>query len=146
MGQIDLKHGFILLDRTKNGGRREIPMNETVKGIFQTRMRRLDILFVFYDPAIGKPYQGIKRSFNTALKRAGIQDFRFHDLRHTFATHLVMSGVDITMVSRLLGHKSLTMTLRYSHLEPAHMIKAVDVLDTALTGKNVSTKLAQICS
>ena len=135
--QVDLKHGFILLDRTKNGERREIPMNETVKGIFQTAMRRLDIPSVFYDPATGKPYGGIKRSFNTALRRAGIQDFRFHDLRHTFASHLVMSAVDITTVSRLLGRKSLTMTLCYSHLAPAHMVKAVNVLDTALTGKNV---------
>jgi site-specific recombinase XerD len=54
-----------------------------------------------------------------------------------------MSGVDITTVSRLLGHKSLSMTLRYSHLAPSHMVKAVDVLDTVLNGKTISTKLAQ---
>jgi len=54
-----------------------------------------------------------------------------------------MAGVDITTVSRLLGHKSLTMTLRYSHLAPAHMQKAVNVLDNALNEKTISTKLAQ---
>jgi len=63
------------------------------------------------------------------------KDFHFHDLRHTFASHLVMAGVDITTVSRLLGHKSLTMTLRYSHLAPSHMAKAVNVLDDTLNGK-----------
>lgn len=54
--------------------------------------------------------------------------FHFHDMRHTFASHLVMAGVDLTTVSKLLGHKTLTMTLRYAHLAPAHMVKAVGIL------------------
>jgi integrase len=139
--QVDLRHGFILLDKTKNGERREIPINETVKGVLQSKLRRVDIPYVFYDSCSGKRYQNIKRSFNTALRRAGIRDFRFHDLRHTFASHLVMAGVDITTVSRLLGHKSLTMTLRYSHLAPSHMIKAVDILHSTLTRKSSAQKL-----
>ena len=53
--------------------------------------------------------------------------FTFHDLRHTFASHMVMEGVDITTVSRLLGHATLTMTLRYAHLAPKHMASAVNV-------------------
>jgi len=131
---LDLKHGFILLDITKNGERREIPINDTLRGVLQGLTRRLDVSYVFYDSATGKPYQDVKRSFNTALRKAGIKDFHFHDLRHTFASHLVMAGIDITTVSRLLGHKTLTMTLRYSHLAPAHMAKAVDILDKALNG------------
>ena len=83
----------------------------------------------------GKPYQDVKRSFNTALRRAGIKDFRFHDLRHTFASHLVMAGVDITTVKELLGHKTLTMTLRYSHLSPSHKVKAVEILDNTINGE-----------
>ncbi len=108
---VDLKHGFILLDKTKNGERREIPINDTLKATFQGVTRRLDVSYVFYDYATGKPYQTVKRSFRTACKRAGIRDFRFHDLRHTFASHLVMTGSDITTVKELLGHKTLTMTL-----------------------------------
>lgn len=69
------------------------------------------------------------------MRKAKITDFRFHDLRHTFASHLVMAGVDLTMVSRLLGHKDIKMTLRYAHLAPEHMVKAVDILDTTLNGK-----------
>jgi integrase len=87
---------------------------------------------VFHNPKTGKKYGDIKRSFATALRRSKIFDFHFHDLRHTFASHLVMSGVDLTTVSRLLGHKSLKMTLRYSHLAPAHLKQAVDILDSAI--------------
>lgn len=175
---IDLRHGFILLNKTKNGERREIPINKTLRTVLQGLTRRLDVPYVFFDSINGNPYQNLKRSFKTALKKVeiqkcpdcnyqkprlkskeeaekchqcnvkmvvfkGVDDFHFHDLRHTFASHLVMAGVDITTVSKLLGHKSLTMTLRYSHLAPSHMVKAVDILDSALNEKTISTKLAQ---
>ncbi len=132
---VDLRHGFILLDITKNGERREIPINDTLKQTFQGLTRRLDTSYVFYDNDTCKPYQNVKRSFKTACRRAKIHDFRFHDMRHTFASHLVMAGVDITTVKELLGHKTLTMTLRYSHLAPSHKVKAVNILDKTLSRK-----------
>lgn len=85
--QVDLKHGFILLDITKNGERREIPINDTLRGILKGITRRLDIPWVFHDPVTGKPYQDNKRSFHTALRRTGIKDFHFHDPE----THLCIS-------------------------------------------------------
>lgn len=147
---VDLKHGFILLGQshTKNAERREIPINstlrETLEELFRgtkDRPRRIDIPWVFYDPITGKPYQSIKRSFASACRRAKIRDFTFHDCRHTFASHLVMAGVDLTTVKELLGHKTLTMTLRYAHLAPSHKVKAIAMLDTALNGEPSAQKL-----
>ncbi len=135
---VDLKHGFILLDVTKNGERREIPINRTLEAAFLDKsiIRRLDVSYVFYDPVTGKPYQDITHSFKSACRRAKILDLHPHDLRHTFASQLVMAGVDITTVKELLGHKDIKMTLRYAHLAPSHKVKALDILDSALNGQH----------
>ena len=138
---VDLKHGFILLEVTKNGERREIPINDTVRATLQDVIRRIDVPYVFYDPKTGKPYQDVKRSFKSACRRAGIKDFRFHDLRHTFASHLVMAGVDLTTVKELLGHKTIAMTMRYAHLAPSHKVKAVEVLDQTLNDMSTAQLL-----
>jgi len=124
---------------TKNGERREIPINDTVRKELQSLTRRLDVPYVFYDSKTGKPYGEIKKSFASACRRAGIKDFRFHDLRHTFASHLVMSGVDLTTVKELLGHKDIRMTLRYAHLAPSHKVRAVNILDSTLKNKAPNT-------
>jgi len=139
--QVDLKNGFILLDVTKNGERREVPINATVKDALHGLIRRLDIPYVFYDPRSGKPFLDVKRSFHSACKKAKINNFHFHDLRHTFASHLVMAGVDLTTVKELLGHKTLTMTLRYAHLAPSHKVNAVGILDRVLNEKPTAQKL-----
>ena len=130
--QVDVKHGFILLEITKNGERREIPIDNTLMIMFNSMSRGLESVYVFTDPRTGEPYKSVQTSFETALKRAKIRDFRFHDLRHTFASHLVMAGVDLTSIRELLGHKSLAMTMRYAHLAPGHKRRAVNMLDKVL--------------
>ena len=87
---------------------------------------------MFYNHGTEKRHDNVARSFHSALKKAGIKDFYFHDLRHTFASQRVMAGVDLATVRELLGHKTLAMTLRYSHLAPSHKVKAVDLLDSKL--------------
>ncbi len=97
---------------------------------------------MFTDPKTGKPLKDIKTGFKAACRRAKLKDFRFHDLRHTFASHLVMNGVDLAAVKELLGHKTLTMTLRYAHLSPSHKAKAVDILAEAMKTKSTGTESA----
>ncbi len=138
---IDLRNGFILLERTKNGERREVPINETLKATLSAIVRRLDTPYVFYNSETGTRYVNLHKPFQSALKRAKIKDFKFHDLRQTFASHLVMAGVDITTIKELLGHKTLTMTLRYAHLAPSHKVKAVNILDDSLTSSSTSQLL-----
>ena len=86
---IDLRHGFLLFDMTKNGERREIPINQTLRGVLSRIPRRLDSPFVFVNEG-GKRYGDVKMSFYSACRRVGIKDFRFHDLRHIFASHLTI--------------------------------------------------------
>jgi len=129
--QIDLRHGYISLTDTKSGEGREVPINDTLSAIFEEMPHSIESIYVFTDRD-GKPYKEVKKSFSTALRKAEIYDFRFHDLRHTFASQLVMKGVDLTTVKELLGHKSIIMTMRYAHLAPEHKTKAVKVLDEVL--------------
>ena len=96
------------------------------------RVRRHEKFAYVFCKADGTPYADIKTGFWTAVRKFGIIDFRFHDLRHAFASHLVISGIDLNTVRELLGHKSLEITLRYSHLSPDHKKRAVDILDKRL--------------
>jgi integrase len=132
--RVDREHGFILLDTSKNGEGREIPINATLRAqLEELALNNVDgHRFVFHEKD-GKPYDSVKRSFKTACDGAKIKDFHFHDLRHTFASQLVMAGVDITTVKELLGNKDIKMTLRYAHLAPSHKIKALEVLDNRMS-------------
>jgi len=83
-----------------------------------------------YDGAFdGHPITDIKNAFNGAVDRAKIQDFRFHDLRHTFCSWLALRGVSITAIQKLAGHTSIKMTLRYAHLSPRYLADEVGTLD-----------------
>jgi len=124
---IDFRRGIIYIINSKNNERREIPINEKVKTALIRTKKHPDSAFVFCKTD-GEPFGDIKKSFLKALEKSGIIKFRFHDLRHTFASHLVMSGVDLNTVRELMGHKSIEMTLRYSHLSPDHKRRAVDIL------------------
>ena len=93
--------------------------------------------FVFCDEE-GKTYRDVRKSFFTACKKSDIKDFRFHDARHTYASHLVMKGEGLYTVQKLLGHKKPDMTLRYSHLSPDHLHRAVAKLDDLIPSTSLS--------
>ena len=77
----------------------------------------------------GTPYRSFRTAFKQAVRKAGVEDFTFHDLRHTFASRLVMAGVDLPTVQALMGHKDISMTLRYTHLSSDHKQRAICVLE-----------------
>lgn len=129
---VDMTHGFIRLKQTKNGKARALPFNETLWSLFSQLRTRQDVPWVFHDVA-GHRWDDIRHPFDRACEGAGLTDFHFHDLRHTFASWLMMRGVPLATVSNLLGHTSPTMTLRYAHLSPKHLTSAVRVLDSVST-------------
>ncbi len=88
----------------------------------------------------GESIKNIDTALRGALRRSCLDKFTFHDLRHTFATNLVMKRVDLTTVKELLGHKSIMMTMRYSHPTPEHKKQAVESLDVIMTGQEMVKK------
>ncbi len=141
---VDLFRKTATVFRSKNNERRTIPLNESalelLKAKGKVRSIRTDLVFhTKTHNAIDECNVG--RAFRIALRRAGIQDFRFHDLRHTFATRIVQAGKDLYKVQVLLGHKTPIMTQRYAHHYPESLRDGVEVLDKMK--KEFSTNLAQ---
>ncbi len=120
---VNLRERFITLEHTKNNERRIVPLNQEAYEAIKGLPRRIDTERLF--PFTRHQVHG---AFYRAVRRAGIKDFRFHDLRHTFASYLAMSGANMRTIQELLGHKDMRMTLRYSHLSPAHLKEAVNNL------------------
>ena len=116
---------------TKNNKKRFIPLNEDMIALLQG-LERKDDGFVFHG-RYGHPIKGIKDPWKNSLKRAGIIDFRFHDLRQTFASHFVMKGGDILTLKEILGHSSMKMVERYAHLAAAHKRRQINVLNGSFT-------------
>jgi len=127
---LDFNNGLIYVQHTKNGDVGRLPMNTNLKGILLEYLgKRGRKTGPLWQDEAGRPLLYVRRAFKTACKRAGIEDFRFHDLRHTFASQLVMAGVDLYTVQRLMRHKSFAMTQRYAHLSPEYQKKAINTLN-----------------
>ncbi len=120
---VDLTRGTAAFLDTKNGEARGVPLHERVVVALANLPHREGPVFRKPD---GKPYSEyahspIRTAFKAACRRAGIEGFRVHDTRHTFASWYVMAGGDLRSLAELLGHKSLAMVMRYSHLAPDHL-------------------------
>jgi len=124
-----IRNGFIYLAKTKTKNPREIPINKDLAQMFKEIRKEQGLsskhVFIYNSRVVQKVHKG----FRAALKRAGIEDFKFHDLRHTFASHVIMRGGSLKDVQELLGHKTVTMTLRYAHLSQEHKMNAVNLLN-----------------
>ncbi len=112
----------------KSGKPREVPMNSRLKAVLKAAAHdRSELVFCTPQGGLLDP-ANVKRPFFAALKRAGLPRIRIHDLRHSFASQLAIAGVPIKVIQELLGHQSMTMTLRYAHLLPETRRDAVEVL------------------
>ncbi len=132
---VDLKRRVITLDETKNGERRVLPLTghalEIMRGLLAVPRIDTDLIF----PG-NKPDQpaSITTAWDNAIESAGIQNFRFHDLRHTAASYLAMNGATLAELAEILGHKTLAMVKRYAHLTEAHTAKVVERMNDKLFG------------
>lgn len=141
---VDFAVNYIYVKETKSNIMRKIPMNSVVKYTLKGIERESD--FVFTSPKTGKQFTGTLHSFYTAREKARIPDVRFHDLRHTAATLMVMGGVDLVTVSQILGHSDIKMTMSYAHPTPENKRLVVDVLGSVFEPekKKHGTKVAQV--
>src|SRR5262249_21977397 len=118
---VDLKRGMLTFCKTKNGETRAVPLTGYALDVLahHTKIRRHNTTLVFPDRTGRRPV-GIREAFEYAVKRAEIANFKFHDLRHTFASYLAMNGATLAEIAEVLGHKTLAMVKRYAHLSEAH--------------------------
>jgi integrase len=130
---IDLTNRLATLEITKNGEKRHVYLNDAAFNALESLPTRLDGRLFPFNP------NQISVAFKRAVRRACIEDFRLHDLRHTFASHQAMAGTQGRGLQELLGHKDGRMTTRYSHLSDSYLRAAVDAVNLGeLPGKGKS--------
>ena len=133
---VDLDRGFVTFRKTKNGEDRSVRLTDRAKQVLSDLAPQVCGPVFTYR---GQGIKDVKTSFGRACKRAEIEDFRFHDLRHTFASRLVQQGVSLYEVMHLTGHKSFEMVQRYAHLAPDFQERAIGALNTYGTVSAQST-------
>lgn len=131
------KSGGIEAWSPKRNKARAVPINSELRRILEAVPRSLSSPYVFVNPETGKLWHEIdlNKAWYATLKSSGVKGFRFHDMRHTFASRLVQAGVSLKTVFQLLGHSSVVVTERYSHLAPSNLENVVEVLTSAGKGK-----------
>ena len=135
-GQIDFSRKVITLHDTKNGERRALPLVGEAFSLLQARskVRNLKDDRIFPPTARAKKSRvlDLRAPWESALKSAQIADFHWHDLRHTAASYLAMSGVSLVEIAKILGHRTLSMVARYSHLSDGHVVATGEKLAARL--------------
>ncbi len=138
---IDFDHRVITVRKeiAKSGKARHIPMNSTVRTTLTKWRKQTTSTSLVFQGETGGRFDNANKGWGTVLEKAGLKgSFRWHDMRHDFASKLVMRGVDLYVVKELLGHASIVMTEKYAHLAPVQKRAAVEMLDVPLpTAKNV---------
>ena len=121
---VDLQNDVIAIKGTKTKYDRYIPISKPLKELLTAIEKNKDCQYVFNNS--GAKIGNFRKSFMTACRNAGLKDLRIHDLRHVFASKMVMNGTSLYITGELLGHRTTQMTKKYSHLVPETLKKAVD--------------------
>lgn len=122
---IDMKAGVARLGTSKNDEPRTLPLVDAVKKLLAALPRPIDNGLLFRSPHHADRVASFRPAWSAAVQKAGIKDFRFHDLRHSCASYLAMNGATLLEIADVLGHKTLVMVKRYSHLASDHKAKLV---------------------
>jgi Phage integrase family len=131
---VDFRGRMLNIPRTKNEEPLHVPLNDAAVAALRVVHDRCTTRGrVFQSAKTGEPLENGRHWFDDALMEAGIKNFRWHDLRHTFASRLRMKGAPLEDIADLLGHKSLTMTRRYAHLGPNKLHAVVSLLGATAT-------------
>lgn len=132
---VDLGRGRIILHETKNGDRRMVPVAGLALQLLKEldRKRRLDTTLLFPGTDPNRPID-LRFGWERALRDAGITDFRWHDMRHSCASYLAMNGASLAEIAEILGHRTITMTKRYSHLSESHTSGVVASMNERIFG------------
>ena len=125
---VDLARCLILIRRGKNGESRYARLNSVALKALTELRKRGDGTGPVIRNLEGEPLAGPRYWFEKAIAEAGISEFHWHDLRHTFASRLTMAGVGLRATQDALGHKSIAMTVRYAHLDPDFLLDVVEKL------------------
>jgi integrase len=126
--EVDIEEKRLSLIMGKSRRRLEIPLNETAFSILLEKQAAKHGPHVFYNPGTGDRFYDLKAGFKAILKRAGLTGITWHTLRHTFASRLTRSGVDLVTVKELLGHSTINTTMRYAHSNHETKARAVSRL------------------
>jgi integrase len=132
---VDFNRRVVRVRQTKTDQLREVPMTDWLYEIlWEWRQKRLAFRYVFND-INDKPIKSFRTAWEVALEKAGIKDFRFHDLRHTFASYMRMAGMDIMSIKEMGGWKTLDMVDRYSHISTERKRAEILIFESVLHPK-----------
>ncbi len=136
--EVDRENRRLSIIVGKTRRRLEVPLNDVALEIIEARQAVAHGPYVFYNSATGDRFYDLKGAFKAAVRRARLTGITWHTLRHTFASRLTRSGVDLVTVKELLGHSTINTTMRYAHTNHETKLRAVAALDPRTSDKVVT--------